>query len=590
MKNRNSLQLRNRLKYIICQLCILPTHPSLLVMITGGKIRINPRLGLFAPTTRPESLYGGGLSSAAHSSFLFGDSEVSVERRIVPRLLGGADDTGGSGFEMPYYFFGDSSSSRGFLVLWCSFVDGIDRGIQLPLLYTLKSQFNLTQLAASAAIGLSQSPWLAKPFLALITDSIPLFGYRRKPYIVMSAGLNALSLALIAVASSYHFGGFWVPFVLMTLRTFGRAMIDAAAQGLLLEECRMHEHQEPPPSDISSSRTTVMVSRFQAAHRLGQFLNVCAGGYLMSNSSITLVYTSMAAAHLGTVLLALGVDEQRVEDVGRAIESSSRPSSFGTIISQSMTNLRLVVANNKPFQQVLEYAFLAVIVPSYEAPLAYYLIDSRHFSLASMSLVNIVQTTGSMLAPLAYTGYCQGIKFSTIMTNLTIASIPASLIPLVITTGLAERAGMNEVALAAFASFTLTFVNDLQMLPATVLVAQLAPKGLEGSSFSLLTVVEGTGRAASNVFSAILPYAVGAVAPKYERMSLYVVICTVFNVGPFSAIEGMDEVAATSSQELTTFTDVIQQLKSEPEDSSDDESIVSVDEELTQLEIIDKRN
>ena len=476
----------------------------------------------------------GGLHTSEWTEFLF--PTPSPPRKAL-RLLGGQpDDVGGSPFEVPYAFVGDSS--RSFLVLYCSFVDGIDRGIQLPLLYTLKTQFHLSQLAASAAIGISLSPWLAKPLLALVTDTLPIFGYKRKPYIFGAAAMNAVSLSLIAYASMHHFGGFLVPMALMTLRTFARAMIDAAAQGLLLEDCR-----GPSGEENDQSRTSVLVSRFQAAHRLGQFLNVCASGYLMSTSSITPVYLSMAAVHVGTMLLAWASDEERVEPGGSAALVPAM-----TQLTDKFLELKSIVHESPAFTNVLEYAFLTVAVPSYEAPMAYYLLDARHFSLASISLVNIVQTTGSLLAPVVYSQFFQSSKYSSMMTGLTFASIPASLLPLFITTGFATTYGLNEVALASFSAFTLTIVNDLQMLPAHVLIAQLAPRGLEGTSFSLLTAVEGTGRVLSNVVSATLPYGVGAVAPTYSRMSLYVVLCTVFNVGPFSAIEGFDNVGRPQVQ------------------------------------------
>jgi hypothetical protein len=475
----------------------------------------------------------GGLRTAEYHDFLFGCSSAIVPSPRRPKLLGGQpDDTGGSAFEVPYSFVGDSS--RAFLVLYCSFVDGIDRGIQLPLLYTLKTNFHLSQIAASAAIGVSLSPWLFKPVLALITDTIPILGYRRKPYIFGAATINAVSLGLIAYCSLHHFGGVLIPMTLMTLRTFGRAMIDAAAQGLLLEDCR-----GPSGTENDQSKTSVLVSRFQAAHRLGQFLNVLASGYLMSTQSITPVYVSMAAAHVGTMVLSWATEEDRVDP----LPLSSSSSNVDELLAK-YDELKVAIAATPAFTNVLEYAFLSVAVPSYETPMAYYLIDARHFSITSMSLVNIVQTTGSLIAPIIYSEFFQRSKYSSLMIGLTVASIPASLIPLVITTGLASSYGLNEVALAAFGAFTLTVVNDLQMLPANVLIAQLAPKGLEGTSFSLLTVVEGTGRVVSNVISAILPYGVGAVAPRYSNMSLYVVVCTVFNVGPFSAIEGFDDIGS----------------------------------------------
>jgi len=460
-------------------------------------------------------------------------------------LLGGhQDDTGGS-FEAPLYFAGDSP--RALLILYCSFVDGIDRGIQIPLLYTLKSSYHMSQLAASAAIGLSLSPWLAKPVLALLTDTIPIGGLRRRPYIMGSAAINALSLSLIGYTSYYHIGGFVLPLFLMTLRTFARAMIDSAAQGMLLEDCR-----GPSEEGADQSKTSVLVSRFQAAHRLGQFINVVASGYVMATSTLEPIYYTMAAVHLGTIMLAWSTEEEPVPASERLPENESFVTTVNRIFPQKFDQLKEAVSTTPAFKNVLEYTFLSVAIPSYEAPMTYFLLDARHFTPGAISIVNIVQTTGSLIAPVLYAHFFQRTKYSSLMIGLTVASIPASMMPLVITTGLSTYWGINEVVYASLSAFTLTVVNDLALLPANVLVAQLAPKGLEGSAFSLLTVVEGTGRVVSNVFSATLPYGLGAVAPKYENMTWYIAICTAFNVGPFSAIEGFDEVGRPTSSAIDT--------------------------------------
>jgi hypothetical protein len=518
-------------------------------------MRINPYLGMYAPgggsygeREKGQSASAtpyGGLKNTVYSEFLFAPRLPVRKMEILPG--GHMDGTGGSAFESTIPFVGESN--RSFLVLYCSFVDGIDRGIQLPLLYTLKTHFHMSQLAASAAIGISLSPWLAKPFLALITDTVPIFGYKRKPYIFASALVNAASLFLIGYLSVTDVsGGFLVPLTLMTLRTFGRAMIDAAAQGMLLEDCR---DDTAPLTDVpDQSVASVQISRYQAAHRLGQFLNVCASGYLISTTSITAVYFSMAAVHVGTMVLAYTSDEQRVE----------RPDhhDWSGEIAQKYSQLKLAVSESPPFRNVIEYMFLSVVVPSYEAPMAYYLLDARHFSIASLSIINVVQTLGSLLAPVVYAQFFQRSKYSTLMASLTMASIPASLMPIVITTGLAAKWHMNEVAWAAVSAFTLTLVNDLQLLPAHILVAQIAPRGLEGSSLSVLTVVEGGGRAISNIVSSLLPSVFGAVAPRYKNMTIYVVVCTVFNVGPFTAIDGFDHIGRRGSQveELDSSTPV----------------------------------
>ena len=498
---------------------------------------MNPKLGLFVPSkrdfvARSRSVMTerfGGLQMADYTDFLFSDGPGQKKRRNEGKLLGGLDDTGGSSSSFEMNFLGDAQ--RPALVLWCSFVDGIDRGIHLPLLYTLKSRYLMSQVTASALIGVSHVPWLFKPFLGLLTDTVPIYGLRRKPYIIASAGLNVLALSLIAYSQAHVLGGLVVPLSLMLVRTFGRAMIDATSQGLLLEECR-----DTVSGEISDqARTSVMVSRFQAAHRLGQFLSVCSAGIFLSRGSLTPIYVTIACMHAGTMLIAWATFEEPV------VSSNFEEISIIPKLGEKFNNLTLAVSSSQPFRNVLEYAFLSVAVPSFEGPMTYYLLDARHFSLSDMSLVNVVMTSGSLIAPVLYAQFFQRTKYSTLMTGLTIASIPVGLTPLLITTGFAARQGLDEVAIASFSAFMVAVVNDLQMLPAHVLVAQLAPKGLEGSSLSVLSLVIDSGRVISNGLSSVLPIIVGASAPKYTRMSLYIALCTLFNVGPFSAIDGFDE-------------------------------------------------
>lgn len=46
--------------------------------------------------------------------------------------------------------------------------------------------------------GFSSFPWLVKPLYGFISDTIPLFGYRRRSYLVISGLLGAFSWSLMA--------------------------------------------------------------------------------------------------------------------------------------------------------------------------------------------------------------------------------------------------------------------------------------------------------------------------------------------------------------------------------------------------------
>lgn len=49
----------------------------------------------------------------------------------------------------------------------------------------LKDDFGLSPAMMGLYLSYTTTPWIVKPFWGLITDSKPLFGYRRKSYIIL---------------------------------------------------------------------------------------------------------------------------------------------------------------------------------------------------------------------------------------------------------------------------------------------------------------------------------------------------------------------------------------------------------------------
>ena len=49
-----------------------------------------------------------------------------------------------------------------------------------PLTYFLKTQYGWTALQIAASLAVLDVPWVIKPLYGLISDFLPLFGYRRR--------------------------------------------------------------------------------------------------------------------------------------------------------------------------------------------------------------------------------------------------------------------------------------------------------------------------------------------------------------------------------------------------------------------------
>lgn len=62
-----------------------------------------------------------------------------------------------------------------------------------------KDDFGLSPALMGLYISYTTTPWIVKPFWGVVTDSKPLFGYRRKSYIMVFGFFNALGWILLAL-------------------------------------------------------------------------------------------------------------------------------------------------------------------------------------------------------------------------------------------------------------------------------------------------------------------------------------------------------------------------------------------------------
>src|SRR3974390_2212852 len=60
-------------------------------------------------------------------------------------------------------------------------VDGL---LEQPLSFYLKEAHGWTALQVSAYLTIFNFPWIIKPIYGALSDFVPLFGYRRKPYLL----------------------------------------------------------------------------------------------------------------------------------------------------------------------------------------------------------------------------------------------------------------------------------------------------------------------------------------------------------------------------------------------------------------------
>ena len=97
-------------------------------------------------------------------------------------------------------FFDNEPTPELLAILTIYFVQGILGLARLAITFFFKDSLGLNPAEVATITGFIFLPWIVKPIYGFVSDGFPIFGYRRRPYIVASGILGAiawLALALI---------------------------------------------------------------------------------------------------------------------------------------------------------------------------------------------------------------------------------------------------------------------------------------------------------------------------------------------------------------------------------------------------------
>nr|XP_025676013.1 folate-biopterin transporter 1, chloroplastic isoform X2 [Arachis hypogaea] len=123
--------------------------------------------------------------------------------------------------------FGVDLSPDNIAVAMVYFVQGVLGLARLAVNFFLKDDLHLDPAETAVISGFSALPWLVKPLYGFISDSVPLFGYRRRSYLVLSGLLGALSWSLMATIVDSKYGAAFCTLIGSLSVAFSDVVVDS---------------------------------------------------------------------------------------------------------------------------------------------------------------------------------------------------------------------------------------------------------------------------------------------------------------------------------------------------------------------------
>jgi predicted MFS family arabinose efflux permease len=322
--------------------------------------------------------------------------------------------------------------------------------ISLPLSYYLKEVHGYSPTQLSAFLAVFSLPWVIKPLYGLVSDFVPLLGYRRKTYLIL---VNAL--ATVAYLWATRTGAPNQLLLALLLAAYGMAISSTLCGALLVENGQRY------------GTSGAFVNQQWLWFNIAAICAAVFGGQLVQHLSPTSALHTAAAIAAVAPLAVVFTTWYLVSEQKTSVNLAAMKIALGGLKDAFKTRSLWIVGL---------FLFLYYFSPGFATPLYYHMTDTLKFSQGYIGALSAISSVGSVVGALLYRRY---------LTELTSKQLLQLSIALGTVTTAAYLLLFNE-ATAAVLNFCTGIAGMIALVATLTLAADYCPKGSEGFSYAAL--------------------------------------------------------------------------------------------------------
>ncbi|CAL5068693.1 unnamed protein product [Urochloa decumbens] len=332
--------------------------------------------------------------------------------------------------------------------------------------------------AAQFYQGVTDAPWVVKPLWGLLTDVIPVAGYRRRPYFVLAGVIGVSSMLML----SLHRGlGIMPALMALTAQSAGAAVADVTVDALVAQNSITHP---PLASDMQS------LCGFSSS--LGALFGFAISGLLVPSMG------SQGALGLLSIPSALVLSAGILLKENRAAEFDYKQGGMFYWYTDS------------------------VVGPG--------------FSEGSIGLIYAIGSVGSLLGVLLYQSALKDYPFRSILLWGQVLSSLAGMLDLVLVTRVNLKIGIPDYFFAMIDNSISQMVGRLKWLPLLVLCSKLCSPGIEGTFYALLMSLQNAGLLMSAWWGGLLLHMLNVTRMEFSNLWIAVLIRNISRLVPLTLL------------------------------------------------------
>jgi BT1 family len=328
-----------------------------------------------------------------------------------------------------------------------------------PIFFLLKEEMRLSAGDTATFLALVGVAWTIKPLYGLLSDLVPLAGYRRRSYLLVTTVMAGLGWLVLGLLPAYPYG---LMLAILGLTGLGLAFTDVLCDAVMVEEGK--------PRGLTGTFQSIQWGSIYAASLIAGV----GGGYLAAHVSYSRTFLLVACFPV----LSLAASAYAVREPKTRLDRAS--------VSTTLQALRAGVRSG-PLWRAAAFLFLWNFSPSFGVPLEFYMVDVLGISKIRLGLLATIGSGASMLGAAIFARYFRGAPLKRLL-NLAVGVGVA---------GTLAYYGLVGWWSAVLLQATVGLVTIVAFLATMDLAARAVPAHAEGTFFAALMSVNNLGTTGS---------------------------------------------------------------------------------------------
>jgi len=433
-------------------------------------------------------------------------------------------------------FLGNQPNAELIAILTVYFVQGILGLSRLAVSFFLKDELLLSPVQVSALLGAAFLPWMIKPVFGFISDGLPIFGYRRRPYLILSGILGTVSW--VSMATIVHTS--WAAAIAIALSSLSVAMSDVIVDSLVVERARGE----------SQAKAGSLQSLCWGSSAIGGLITAYLSGLLLQYFTTHTLFWITALFPLIVSAAAWLIAESPINK-----DAKDSDDTHSLTIKEQLGQLRQVLSQ-KNIWLPTAFIFIWQATPSADSAFFYFTTNELHFEPEFLGRVHLVTSFASLSGVWIFQRFLKGIPFRVVFAWSAVLSSILGMTMIILVTHTNRLLGIDDHWFSLGDSLILSVMGKIAFMQVMVLAARLCPFGVEATLFALIMSVLNLGGSFSQAFGALITHWLGITATNFDLLWLLVLITSLSRLLPLPFISWLpaaEEKIQTSKDEQQLF-------------------------------------